>query len=254
MMYAHGSALAKGDPMLQSRPLAGYSIRSIVFASMAGIAFAGNPAAAADHVSPTTRPAAAAGPSTRPSVAVAPVSPATRPASQNWHPTSRPVAGDPDTSGIAVWNSWWKDARSAGTLIDSRHVLYSTHYGVLQGSTVRWPSGDSAAVKTIIDLPKVDISVGTLDHDLPARNHPLPIIQYSGHGWITNQNSEIAPVEITYRSTFVSWTVPLISGDSGHPAIAIGPDGKTGVVSLAHSPVGGTALWEIRDQIEAAKR
>lgn len=164
------------------------------------------------------------------------------------------TSASPDVSGIAVWNSAFGDSRSAGTLISSRHVLYATHYLVPTGTTLRWPSGDTAVIVAMVSIPGTDITVGTLDHSLPGRNRPLPIIQYSGAGWVTNQFGQVKPTRIVESSRSVVWSTPLVSGDSGHPVLAKTTSGVTGVVSLASHATSGTSLWAIRGQIASARR
>lgn len=162
---------------------------------------------------------------------------------------------DLDLTCVSPWNSaginWL-----AGTLVSPRHVVFSTHFPIPVGATVRFVTRDNVVVdRTLVGAispPYVgqsafpDISVGVLDSDvppsigfarilpddwaayLPDRRLEIPLLAINQREaalvtslwWLDDQVLCSEPADATQRAFFDT----IVTGDSGHPGFMIVDD------------------------------
>jgi hypothetical protein len=82
-------------------------------------------------------------------------------------------------TAISPWNSSGGGNR-AGTAITPRHIIYASHYKIPVGATVRFVTNDNEVVErnvvNIQSISSTDITIGTLDSNLPSTIKPVKFL------------------------------------------------------------------------------
>lgn len=165
-------------------------------------------------------------------------------------------ANDLDLTCISPWNSA-SSTKKAGTLISPRHIIFSEHYQLGVGNTVRFVKGDNTVVERTISSKQnvgpsnvsdgyaTDLTVALLDSDVPAGisyakvlpsgySSYLPSLssQYPIPALCLDQEEKAIVTDAYLLSTMATFRVPFdsqrlayyeakVSGDSGNPAFLI---------------------------------
>lgn len=160
-------------------------------------------------------------------------------------------AYDIDLTPISPWNSTGGETR-AGTLISPRHIIFSEHYQISAGATIRFVTQDNTIVTRTVSSTsslsggsgyETDITIGLLDSDVPgtisfAKVLPSDINDYFANLSIgipalcLDQEEKAIVSDLYNLGTFADFKMPTdskrleffeskIIGDSGNPAFLI---------------------------------
>jgi plastocyanin len=163
-------------------------------------------------------------------------------------------------TGVSPWNSADANKR-AGTLVSPRSFIHAAHYPIAAGTDVRFVAADGTVhTRTVVTSSKVgstDIQVANLDSDLPSTiafyavlpstwrmNLPnchfgIPTVMFDQEekALIGGLGSSPAGHIVYGSSLYLTWTEPLITGDSGNPVFLL--INGAPVLVTTHTTVGG---------------
>lgn len=187
------------------------------------------------------------------------------------------------------WNSTGANTR-AGTLVSPRHIVFSTHYQILPGATIRFVTTGNVTVTRTLQSSAVvvnDLMVGLLDSDVPGTISFARYIaeaDYAKLPWPTSyaeaaSNAWAVPLlafdqeekglvtdprhcDPSYRawtnsvptdSQRLAFYEPLIGGDSGNPCFfLLGGQVALLTVWMSGGPGGGTSVTYCATQLNSA--
>lgn len=148
-----------------------------------------------------------------------------------------------DLTCISPWNSN-AGPRKAGTAITKRHVVTVNHLGFTYpvGTTIRFVDSNNNVVERTavsrIDLLSRDITIFTLDSDLPAEITPCKVFPSNFRSYLTASNIQFNAPPVT----FVDQQEKLLIGDlkdvSGGRIGVYSPSSATRA-NLYENPIGG---------------
>ena len=187
------------------------------------------------------------------------------------------------------WNSTGANTR-AGTLVSPRHIVFSTHYPILPGATIRFvTTGNVTVTRTLQSSVLVanDLTVGLLDSDVPGTisfARYIAIADYNKLPWPTSfaeaaSNAWAVPLLgfdqeekglvmdarlgepvgsswgnlVPVDAQRLAFYEPLIGGDSGNPCfLLLGGQAVLLTVWLGGGPGVGTSVTYCATQLNAA--
>ena len=176
-------------------------------------------------------------------------------------------------TGVSPWNSDLGN-RKAGNAITPRHLHFATHYAIALNATVRFVTLDDEVIeRTLVSRQNVagDLSIGTLDSDLPESILPSKVLPENWTEYFTESSAQYMALFVTDQeeklllkrpdqgsitvrdpvlSAYLSFNETLVGGDSGSPAFLI-VDNQPVAYTQMHTATTGTPLHQNLAAIEA---
>lgn len=176
-------------------------------------------------------------------------------------------------TGVSPWNSDLGN-RKAGNAITPRHIHFATHYAIAVNATVRFVTLDNEVIeRTLVSRQNVagDLSIGTLDSDLPESILPSKVLPENWTEYFTESSEQFMALFVTDQeeklllkrpdlgsitvrdpvlSAYLSFNETLVGGDSGSPAFLIVENQPVAYTQMQTATT-GTPLHQNLAEIEA---